>query len=107
MARQDNNIVMANTRGMIGGQIVFRKDYWGKGDSILAAPPQASTATPSAAQQAQRDTFRSAVDYAKVAQTEQQYIDLANASGEKRSAYQIAMSKFFGDPTLTPGTALP
>ena len=65
MAKQSNNVVMHNTRGMIGKQVVFKKR---KGTRYVAAPPLINeNRKPTKNQLAHQDKFRRAKDYANEA----------------------------------------
>jgi hypothetical protein len=80
MAKQENNIVMKNTSGMFGDQVVFRQRA---GETILAAPPIINPNRPiTADEELVRDKFKLAVRNAKTAVT----------NPVKKAAYQ-AMAK--------------
>lgn len=63
MAKQKNNIIMRSTRGMVGGQIVFKRRA-GKG-YVSAAPEVNENRQPTAAQKAVQDKFKASIVYAK------------------------------------------
>lgn len=65
MAKQKNNIIMRSTRGMVGGQIVFKRRA-GKG-YVSAAPEVNENREPTTAQKAVQDKFKSSIAYAKTA----------------------------------------
>src|SRR5215210_1772956 len=65
MAKQKNNIIMRSTRGMVGGQIVFKRRA-GKG-YVSAAPEVNENRKPTADQQTAQDKFAASITYAKLA----------------------------------------
>ena len=65
MARQKNNIIMRSTRGMVGGQIVFKRRA-GKG-YVSAAPEVNENRVPTTGQQTVQSKFATSVAYAKIA----------------------------------------
>jgi hypothetical protein len=78
MAKQRNNMVMRSTRGMVGGQIVFKRRA-GKG--YVSAPPEVNeNRKPTENQEAAQSKFRRST----------QYSALAMKSPELKKAYQKA-----------------
>ena len=65
MARQKNNIIMRSTRGMVGGQIVFKKRA---GKTYVAAAPEVDeNRKPTDPQATAQSRFKSSVAYARIA----------------------------------------
>jgi hypothetical protein len=85
-------------RGISGkmGDIVFRTSKTGK--THIAKLPRKSKDKPSEAQRAQRQRFIMAGEYAKHAQANAVYVELAAQTD--RSAYQIAFSDWFNPPVI-------
>jgi hypothetical protein len=76
MARQSNNFVMHNARGMFGGQVVFKKRA---GTRYVAAPPSVNENRKSTPNQLQaQERFKRSVEYSKE----------ADASPELKAAYK-------------------
>lgn len=63
MAKQQNNLIMRSTRGMVGGQIVFKRRA-GKG-YVSAAPEVNENRQPTSAQKSAQDKFTASIAYAK------------------------------------------
>jgi hypothetical protein len=65
MAKQRNNMVMRSTRGMVGGQIVFKRRA---GRGYVAAPPEVNeNRKPTENQAAAQSKFRRSIKYAAIA----------------------------------------
>ena len=100
MAKQGNNIIMRNTRGMVGKQIVFKTRA---GRSYVAAPPEVNgnrKATPK--QLAVQQRFKTSIAYAKAALTS---IELKEAYDKValrgQSAFNVAFKDAFNAPDST------
>ena len=65
MAKQKNNIIMRSTRGMVGGQIVFKRRA-GKG-YVSAAPEVNENRKPTEKQLAVQEKFKTSTAYAQLA----------------------------------------
>ena len=97
MAKQGNNIIMRNTRGMVGKQIVFKRRA---GRSYVAAPPEVNgnrKATPK--QLAVQQRFRTSIAYAKAALTS---IELKEAYDKVALRGQSAFNVAFQDAYYAP-----
>jgi len=99
MAKQGNNIIMRNTRGMVGKQIVFKRRA---GRSYVAAPPEVNEnrkATPK--QLAVQQRFKTSIAYAKAALTS---IELKEAYDKValrgQSAFNVAFKDAFNAPEI-------
>ena len=99
MAKQGNNLIMRNTRGMVGKQIVFKRRA---GRSYVAAPPEVNgnrKATPK--QLAVQQRFRTCITYAKAALTS---IELKEAydkvASRGQSAFNVAFRDAFNAPEI-------
>ena len=99
MARQSNNLIMRNTRGMLGEQIVFKRR---KGTRYVAAPPEIDeNRTPTDNQLTHQERFKKASDYANKAikdpDTKKAYERVAN---RKQSAQNMAFRDAFYPPEI-------
>lgn len=81
MAKQKNNIIMRSTRGMVGGQIVFKRRA-GKG-YVAAAPEVNENRQPTAKQLAVQEKFKVSTAFAQ----------LAMKSPELKAAYQAVAAR--------------
>jgi len=104
MAKQKNNIVMHSTRGMFGGQVVFKRRA---GKSFVAAPPEVDeNREPTARQQELQKRFRTSNAYAAAALKDP---DIYNAYLRKakrgQSAYNVAVRDALIAPSITVLTA--
>src|SRR5687768_2219179 len=99
MARQKNNVVMQNTRGMFGGQVVFKKRA-GKG--YVAAPPNVDENRKSTPNQLRaQERFARSVEYStaadKIPELKKAYKALA---GRSQSARNIAFQDAYYAPEV-------
>ena len=97
MAKQKNNIIMRSTRGMVGGQIVFKRRA-GKG-YVAAAPEVNENRKPTVGQQAVQEKFKRCLDYAKLAITEPL---IKEAYKAKALRHQSAFNVAFLDAQFAP-----
>lgn len=95
MAKVQNNLVVHGLSGMLGKQVVVRRQK--NGGYVMAAAPKRYTQL-SAAQMEHQDRFRQAILYAKSAQSSPEYKDLAKARGQ--SAYNVAVADFLHPPEI-------
>ena len=86
MAKVANNLVIHGLSGMLGKQVVVRRQK--NGEYIVAAAPGHTTHELSEAQVQHRERFRQAILYAKTAQETPEYEDVAKSRG--LSAYNVA-----------------
>jgi hypothetical protein len=95
MARIRQNIVLQGLSGLLGGQLVIRKQHGGY--CVAVAPPRVPRpSTP--AQAAQRDRFRRAAAYAKAAQGRPEY--QAPAAERQVPAYVVALGDWLNAPKV-------
>ena len=99
MAKQKNNIIMRNTRGMVGKQIVFKRRG---GRSYVAAPPEVNENRKATDKQlAVQQKFRSSIAYAKAAlanaDTKEAY---EKAASRGQSAFNVAFKDAFSAPEV-------
>ena len=100
MAKQKNNIIMRSTRGMIGGQVVFKKRA-GKG-YVAAAPEVDENRKPTIAQQAVRERFGRSLTYAKLAIKDPSVKKAYKAVAlRNQSAFNVAFSDAQHAPEVT------
>jgi len=97
MARVHNNIFVRGLTGAVGDQFVIRKTKSGR--TIIANKPVFDENREfSPAQKAQQEAFKMAIVYAKVAKTQPVYMQLAK--GTDSTAYNLAMTDWFGKPQI-------
>jgi hypothetical protein len=96
MAKVANNLVIHGLSGMLGKQVVVRRQK--NGEYIVAAAPGHSSHELSEAQKQHRERFRQAILYAKSAQETPEYKDVAKARGQ--SAYNVAVADFLHPPEI-------
>src|SRR5687768_11236666 len=99
MAKQGNNLIMRNTRGMVGKQIVFKRRA---GRSYVAAPPEVNEdRKPTAKQLAVQQKFATSIRYAKAALTS---IELKEGYEQValrgQSAFNVAFKDAFNAPEI-------
>jgi len=97
MAKVHNNIFVRGLSGAIGDQFVIRKTRSGK--TIIANKPRFDDNrefTPK--QKTHQDAFREATTYAKFAKKQPLYVEMAKGTGA--TAYNIAISDWFGAPKV-------
>jgi hypothetical protein len=100
MAKQKNNLIMRSTRGMVGGQIVFKRRA---GKSYVAAAPEVNeNRLPTTAQQAVQEKFAKSVAYAKLAIQEPTVKAAYKAKAlRNQSAFNVAFSDAQNAPIVT------
>lgn len=97
MAKVKNNIVTQGLSGLLGNQIVFRKDKTGR--TIVAVKPTfPANRTFNTSQLAHQEAFRQAIAYAKTAKAEDVY--LTKAQGTTMSAFNAAVADWFNKPQV-------
>ena len=95
MAKVRNNIFVRGLSGAIGDQFVIRTTRSGK--TIIANKPRFDDQREfTEKQKTHQDAFREATTYARFAKTQALYIEMAKGSGS--TAYNIAISDWFGAP---------
>jgi len=97
MAKVRNNLVIHGLSGMLGKQLVIRRQKDGS-FVVGAAPKRSDSATLSDAQKAQRQRFRDAVVYARGARGAPEYQEAAKA--RKTSAHLVAVADFLHPPEI-------
>lgn len=97
MAKVRSNIIIDGIGGMLGNQLVFKRDKAGR--TILSVKPTfGENRVFSAAQRAQQEAFREAQLYAKTAKSDPVYA--RKAAGTARSAYNVAIADWFHPPEI-------
>jgi ABC-type uncharacterized transport system YnjBCD substrate-binding protein len=97
MAKVRNNIFVRGLSGAIGDQFVIRTTRSGK--TIIANKPRFDDQREfTEKQKTHQDAFREATTYAKFAKTQPLYIEMAKGTGS--TAYNIAISDWFGAPQV-------
>ncbi len=96
MAKVKNNLVIHGLSGMLGKQVVIRRQK--NGEYILAAAPGRSTHELSDAQKQHQEKFRQAILYAKAAQGSTEYQELAKSRGQ--SNFNVAVADFMHPPEI-------
>ncbi len=96
MAKVQNNLVIHGLSGMLGKQVVIRRQK--NGQYVLAAAPGRSTHELSDAQKQHQEKFRQAILYAKAAKGTPEYQGLAKSRGQ--SEYNVAVADFLHPPEI-------
>ncbi|MBN1427345.1 MAG: hypothetical protein JXB07_03100 [Anaerolineae bacterium] len=98
MAKVKKNVVVKGLSGMLGDQVVFKRDKAGR--TILSVKPTfPEDRVFSQAQKEQIEKFREALMYAKdAAKTEAVYAE--KAEGTPLSAYNVAVADWFHEPEI-------
>jgi hypothetical protein len=96
MAKVDKNIIIQGLSGSLGDQLVIQTGKGGQ--TIIRTKPRPSDRPPTAAQEAQREQFREASDYASAAQGEPVYVE--KAAGTAKTARNVAMADWFHPPEV-------
>jgi len=97
MAKVHKNIFVRGLSGTLGDQFVIRKTRSGK--TIIANKPRFDDDRQfTEKQKTHQDAFREASTYAKFAKTQPIYIEMAKGTGS--TAYNIAISDWFGSPKV-------
>jgi hypothetical protein len=98
MAESKNNIVIHGLSGKLGDILVFRQVA---GRTIASKAPVASSAEPSAAQQAIRDKFQRAAVYGRTVVADPALKDeYGSAAPKGQTAYNVAIADFFNAPDI-------
>jgi len=97
MAKVVDNLVTEGLSGKLGKRLVFRKGKGGK-TLLTTRPVFSEDRSFSEAQMAQQEAFGQAIDYARGAKTQPIYIELAK--GTPKTAYNIAVEDWFGQPEI-------
>jgi hypothetical protein len=99
MAKQKNNIIMRNTRGMVGKQIVFKKRA---GVSYVSAPPEVKPGRiPTQEQAILQQRFREAVLYARTANADPVTKAMYQSAAKRgQSAFNVAFKDAFTSPEI-------
>jgi hypothetical protein len=97
MARQKNNAVMHNARGMFAKQVVFKERA---GTVYLAGPPNIKeNRKPTEPQLEVQNRFKSAADFAKLAMEDADLkASYKKAANRKQTAYNMAFKDAFNPP---------
>ena len=96
MAKILNNLVIHGLSGMLGKQVVIRRQK--NGQYVLCAAPGRRAQELSTAQKQQQERFRQATVYAKGAQDTPEYQQLAKARGQ--TAYNVGIADFLHPPEI-------
>jgi hypothetical protein len=96
VAKVENNLVIHGLSGMLGKQVVVRRQK--NGEYVLAAAPNRRPRDMTDTQKEHQERFRQAILYAKTAQTAQEYKDVAKARGQ--SAFNVAVADFMHPPEI-------
>ena len=96
MAKINNNLVIHGLSGMLGKQVVVRRLK--NGQYVMSAAPHHRPRELTNAQKVHREKFHQAILYAKGAQDNPVYADLANARG--LSKYNVALADFLHPPEI-------
>lgn len=96
MAKIKNNIVIHGLSGMLGKQVVVRRQR--NGGYILSAAPHHGERKVSEAERAHRERFRQAILYAKGAKEAPEYAEPAKARGQ--SSFNVAVADFLHPPEI-------
>jgi hypothetical protein len=96
MAKIRNNLVIHGLSGMLGKQVVIRRQK--NGQYVLCAAPGHRTQALSEAQKQHLQRFREAALYAKAAQGAPEYQAAADARGQ--SPYNVAIADFLHPPEI-------
>jgi hypothetical protein len=96
MAKVENNLVIHGLSGMLGKQVVVRRQK--NGEYVLAAAPNRRGHELSDAQKEHQERFRQAILFAKGAQKTPEYQEVAKARGQ--AAYNVAVADFMHPPEI-------
>jgi len=96
MAKINSNLVIHGLSGMLGKQVVVRRLK--NGQYVMSAAPHHRPRELTDAQKVHREKFHQAILYAKGAQDNPVYADLANARG--LSKYNVALADFLHPPEI-------
>jgi hypothetical protein len=96
MAKIKNNLVIHGLSGMLGKQLVVRRMK--NGQYVLSAAPSHPSQELTAAQKEHREKFRQAILYAKSAQNNDDYKQVAESRG--LTPYNVAVADFLHPPEI-------
>lgn len=96
MAKVTNNIVIHGLSGMLGKQVVVRRQK--NGQYVVCAAPHHGPRAASAAERAHQQRFRQAVLYAKGAKDAPEYQEAAKVRG--LSGFNVAVADFLHPPEI-------
>jgi dsDNA-specific endonuclease/ATPase MutS2 len=96
MAKVRNNLVVHGLSGMLGHQLVIRRQR--NGEYTVAAAPGPSSREISEAQKAHHERFRQAIAFAKSAKEVPEYKAAAEARGQ--SSFNVAVADFLHPPEI-------
>jgi hypothetical protein len=96
MATLRSNLVIQGLSGMLGRQVVIRRQK--NGSYVIAAPPRRGGER-SEAQKAQQEQFRRAIAFSKEARALPEYQEAAEARGA--STFNVAIADFLHPPEIT------
>ena len=96
MAKVRNNLVVHGLSGMIGKQVVIRRQK--NGEYTVAAAPGPSSRELSDAQKAHHERFRQAITFAKGAQKASEYRTVADSRNQ--SPFNVAVADFLHPPEI-------
>lgn len=96
MAKVKNNIVMHGLSGMLGKQVVVRRQK--NGEYVLSAAPHHTEHEPTDVEKAHRERFRQAILYAKGAKDTPEYQQVAGSRNQ--STFNVAVADFMHPPEI-------
>lgn len=96
MAKVMNNLVIHGLSGMLGKQVVVRRQK--NGQYTLAAAPKRRSKALTDSQKEHQERFRQAILYAKAAQKTPEYVEAAKTRGQ--SGYNVAVADFLHPPEI-------
>jgi hypothetical protein len=97
MATVRHNVVVEGLGGMLGYQLVFKKDKAGR--TVISYKPNFDeNRTFSPAQQTQQEAFREAIAYGKSAKDNPVYVE--KAQGTTLSPYNVATADYLHEPQI-------
>ena len=99
MAKLSNNLIMRNVRGIVGGQVIFKRRA---GRMYVSAPPEIDeNRVPTKNQQKAQGKFKRCTEYAKAAvkdpATRSAYLAVARAG---QTAYNMALKDAYNEPEV-------
>ncbi|MGA7193094.1 MAG: hypothetical protein WBW94_05625 [Anaerolineales bacterium] len=97
MAKVRHNVVVEGLGGMLGKQLVFKKDKAGR-TIISYRPTYDENRAFSPAQEAQQEAFREAVAYGKSAKDDTAYVD--KSKGTTQSPFNVAVADYLHEPQI-------
>lgn len=97
MAKVQNNLVIHGLSGMLGKQLVVRRQKNG-GYVVAAAPVRTQSREPTAKEKEHQEQFRQAILYGKGAKAKPEYEAAAEARGI--SSFNVAVADFLHPPEI-------